>query len=252
IQTLSRCEAVLLESIEREAYTTMIICTRFLNEAVSLASLKQGMDPMDIDNDALGDTLRETGARLIRRLHSAEMLNIVQAKRTTHFFHQTREIFRLLARLVSLVQKPDETNNLFREAFDIMTRVPGNENHGGQLLLAYLSSIAPHCRNLDEWFPEKGFTRLQDTKQSVATFVNTAILLLRTVAPTDEIQRRFVDTIRPFGAWNEMEEAFETNGWQLYVIAREAGAYRWNWMMYTVLQDLVKMVNLATANTFVN
>lgn len=74
------------------------------------------------------------------------------------------------------------------------------------------------------------------------------MLLLRTVTPTDEFQRRFVNHIRRFGTWNEMEEAFETNGWQLYVIAREAGAYRWNYVMHAILQDLVKMVNLAVMN----
>ena len=72
--------------------------------------------------------------------------------------------------------------------------------------------------------------------------INLMKLLLRTTPSSNELTSKIVSLLREYGSWNNTNETFTSNCWNLYVIGLEAGCSGWYELSYTLIQDLQQKV----------
>ncbi|KAG0754775.1 hypothetical protein G6F57_005520 [Rhizopus arrhizus] len=242
MQSISECEQILTETLDKAHYKVSVSCGRLLYTIARIALSRQTHNPnaMDVDTPVVLQ-IRQMVTVVIEIISKVE-IGLEHSKKNTDqvYLGRIQELLKIKAQCCTLLSDWDFDSS-FQVAYNLLTR--GNDETAA-VLLPYLSFLLQKCRELPRWFPENAIQELKKRMNRSFVFINLMKLLLRTTPSSNELTSKIVSLLREYGSWNNTNETFTSNCWNLYVIGLEAGCSGWYELMYTIIKDLQKKVGL--------
>ncbi|KAG1454050.1 hypothetical protein G6F46_009914 [Rhizopus delemar] len=221
MQSISECEQILTETLDKAHYKVSVSCGRLLYTIARIALSRQTHNPSAMDVDTPGVLqIRQMVTVVIETISKVE-IGLEHSKKNTDqvYLGRIQELLKIKAQCCTLLSNWDFDSS-FQVAYNLLTR--GNDEIAA-VLLPYLSFLLQKCRELPRWFPENAIQELKKRMNRSFVFINLMKLLLRTTPSSNELTSKIVSLLREFGSWNSVNETFTTNCWNLYVIGLEAG-----------------------------
>ncbi|EPB89187.1 hypothetical protein HMPREF1544_03927 [Mucor circinelloides 1006PhL] len=236
---VEECERIMHHSIKQQHYTNMITSARLLYSILRIAfAHKVDENAMDVDMPVLS-TLTALGHRVAETITQVDLKLIKEEKSITQSNRfRLRELLKIKADFCLLLEDWD-CDATFKNTYTLLT--DADDDTAG-VLLPYLSTISKKCRKLTSWFPQEAIEELQKRINRPSVYVNLIRLLFRTTESNHKITTELVRLLHEFGSWDRGTECYLKNGWNLYLIGKEAGSCQWFELMHLIMKDLRKRV----------
>ncbi|KAI8085794.1 uncharacterized protein B0P05DRAFT_23468 [Gilbertella persicaria] len=238
MQSIMSFQRILAASIQNRHYPLMIASARLLFSIlqIALSQKKTKDDAMDVDVPLV--ELKTTAYQVTTAITQVD-ISLIQDKNLNLSKHnKLQELLKIKAKFCLLLDDWD-CDLTFKTAYGLLTHA---DDKIAAVLLPYLSTISENCKQLSTWFPTEALNELNKRIGRPSVYVNLVRLLLRTTKANHEMTVELVRLLEQFGNWDQTTQKYMDNGWNLYLVAMEAGSCGWFELMYCVINNLSKKV----------